>query len=177
MERNSRKLAIALAASLALNLFFVGFAVGRRSGLFHGHRGPRHEHGPALVDHGGRPRRPGMDLGPSGFLRRVGLGDAGPEVTQVLEARRAELRAQRGAVARARAAVAVALNAEPFDAEKLVAALDGLRTESAGAQARMHATFVEVAKTLSPEQRRRMAQAPWFMMEPPPAPQPLDPPH
>jgi uncharacterized membrane protein len=166
MESKPRKLEIALAISLALNLFFVGFAVGRRSGLFHGHHGPRHAHGRALVQHGERPPGPGMDLGPSGFLRRVGIGDAGPEVARVLEARRDELRAQRGAVRRARAAVAGPLNAEPFDAEKLAAALEALRTESADAQARMHATLVEVARTLSPEQRRRMAQAPWFMAEP-----------
>lgn len=167
MDRTAKTLTIALAVSLALNLFFVGFALGRRSGWFHGRPRPHMRERMELMSHGRRGPHPGMELGPAGFLRRAGLSDAGPEVERVIEARREELRERRASVRRARSAVAEALSAEPFDAERFAASLTALQAESARVQTEMHATFVGVAKTLSPEQRRRVAKAPWFLHEPP----------
>lgn len=179
MDRTTKLLALGLAGSLALNLFFAGFALGRRGGF---HRGP-FGRGQSGMHHErmGRRHGPGMDLGPTGFLRRAGLPDAGPEVSRILDAQRSALRTQHGAVGRARAAVAATLRTEPFDAGRFAQTLVALRAETSRMQEQMHGAFVEVARTLSPEQRKRMADAPWFKREagapgPPPGPPPPPPP-
>lgn len=160
-ETSPRKygLMIALAISLCLNLFFVGFAVGRR---MHGRPGFRGHHPPHAMHH------PGMELGPRGFLRGAGLGDAGPEVERIIGARREALRGQRAAIDTARGEVASALRAQPFEAQRFADALAKLQHETTAMQTQMHGAFVDVCKTLTPAQREKLARAPWFGAPPPP---------
>ena len=176
MDSITKRLVIALAVSLSLNLFFIGFGVGRRSGLrgMHMRGGPPGmgmDHG---MDHGmgagagrgaemRRGMERGMELGPRGLLHRAGLDDAGPEVEKIIDAQRAVLRSQRDAIGATREHVADALQAEPFDAQKFAEALTELRTQTGQLQTQMHGTFVEVAKRLSKEQRAKVAHTPWFM--------------
>jgi uncharacterized membrane protein len=151
MQPAQKRLAIALAVSVCLNLFFLGFAVGRRV-----HRPDRHLHERGAMHH------PGMELGPHGFLRRAGLRDAGPDVERILRERRGALRERRAAIEAARHGVAQSLRAEPFDAQRFRTALGTLQTETAQLQTQMHGAFVDVASSLSAEQRQRLAHAPWF---------------
>jgi uncharacterized membrane protein len=108
-------------------------------------------------------RTHGMELGPRGFLQRAGLRDAGPEVEKIMEGQRAALRAQRDSMMAVRGKVTDALQAEPFDAARFAAALAELRTQTTQMQTQMHTAFVEVATKLSLEQRKRVAQSPWFL--------------
>lgn len=145
MERNVKRLAVALAISLSLNLFLVGFGVARRMRMREGRE------------------RPAFMLGPHGFLRRAGLQADDPKLRQILEQRRGKLRAGRHDVMNARDAVRAALEAEPFDASKLDAALGQLRARTGEVQSEMHVTFLELAKVLGPAERRRLAAAPWLL--------------
>ena len=51
------------------------------------------------------------------------------------------------------------LTAEPFDAAALEAALADLRTNLTAAQVASHHSFVEMAKSLTPEERKSLASA------------------
>jgi Spy/CpxP family protein refolding chaperone len=112
---------------------------------------PRGERG-----RGGPGRHDGVSAGR--VLRHAeGLGDD-PEVAAVLERNRERVREQRQATRAARAAVRDALLAEPFDRAALERAFAGLREQRAQAQAAAHATVVELAEKLGPEQRRKLAR-------------------
>jgi Spy/CpxP family protein refolding chaperone len=81
-----------------------------------------------------------------------------PEVAAVLESNRARVRAQRQATRAARRAVHDALQAEPFDRAALERAFAELREQRAKAQAAAHATVVELAEKLGPEERSKLAR-------------------
>jgi len=148
MERTQRRLIIALALSLGANLFVAGFAVARH----------------VLVRRAWGARAHMME--PHGFFGHVGLGGGGPQVRRVLESKGDALRAQQSAVRTAREKVRDALALEPFDRGKLDAALAELRTQTAQLQATMHAAVGEVASSLDGAQRKRLANAPWFLRAP-----------
>jgi uncharacterized membrane protein len=139
MTRATRILALALSASLALNVFFLGFGVARFM-----------TKGPARREDSFE--RPG-DLGAP--MRGMWKGHAG-----VLQPRRE-------AVDAARRAVREALVAEPFQAEALESALATLRNDRGEAAAAMHRALVERARQLSPEERRQVAASRWFLGLPP----------
>jgi uncharacterized membrane protein len=138
----SRRFLLLLAASVALNLFFVGIWAGRHWS--------------------GRDRGPDAEgLGVHAFLRRSGLGDAGPAVQQIVHEQRAAVRQHMHELADARAQVRAALQAEPFDAARLDAALAVLEARTGGMQRDMHSALSKVARVLDPAQRARMADALW----------------
>jgi uncharacterized membrane protein len=135
-----RKLSIALAVSVALNLFGLGFLAARGFGAHHRHDGP---------PHAGEELRARRMRGGHGF---------GPFATQLSEARREAMRSHRRAIADAQRAVAAALAAEPFDRAALEAALQALRAKQAAAGEAAHAALVELAVKLDTKGRRALAE-------------------
>jgi uncharacterized membrane protein len=133
-----RKLSIALAVSVALNLFALGFLAARG---FHGHG----DHGPhareELRKRHGRARH--------GF---------GPYAAELSEARRTAMRSHRQAIGDAQHAVTEALRAEPFDRAALQAALQTLRARQAAAGEAAHGALVELAAKLDAPGRRALAE-------------------
>lgn len=137
-----RRLSIALAVSVALNLFIAGFFVARGvSGR--GMHGGRHHHGPFL--------------GPRALLE-AGGPEAEPLVEGLMKRHGPELRKERGALRSARRGVHDALSREPFDAAALERALAELRARTGSSQAQMHEALVELARQLPAEQRKRLAK-------------------
>jgi uncharacterized membrane protein len=128
-------LTAALIGSLALNLFLGGILVAA-----------------SLRHHG-----PGWHRGPPDMMALMrGHGDEATEAARA--AHRDALRERFDQVRAARAAVADALVAEPFDAAALDVALDDLRNASAEAQGEFHRAFADVAATLSADERRTLAK-------------------
>lgn len=81
-----------------------------------------------------------------------------------------EMRAQHEELSAARRQVADALAAEPFDRERLQRALEKLRTETGAGQALLHEQLLERASQGSHEERKALAQSRWFRgRRPPPA--------
>jgi len=142
MTPTARRLVIALAVSVALNLFLVGFIAMRayRGGSHH-ERGDRH----------------GQELGPRA-LGRDGDPQSDQAMRRVMQRREAALRAQGQKLRATRGAVSAAFRAEPFDARVLARELAELRAQTAESQRLMHEALVEVAPTLTPEQRARLAR-------------------
>ncbi|MDB4986042.1 MAG: hypothetical protein JWN04_1220 [Myxococcaceae bacterium] len=128
MNTLTKRLSWALALSLGLNLFLLGFG-GSRWLRMHG----RHREGAAL--HG--PHAAG--------------------VWRTLVLNTPELRAQHHTLTDARRAVGAALRAEPYDAGKLAGALSALRNTTARSQEMLHQHLLEEAPSLSREQRRELA--------------------
>jgi uncharacterized membrane protein len=134
--RPRRWLNIVLVGSLALNLFLAGILA---AGWM------RH--------HGSRDWRGG----PPGMMALL-HGVGGEAARDAREAHRAVLRERIDAVRAARGALAQRLAAEPFDAAAFEAALDDLRSRSGEAQGAFHEAFAAIAATLSPEERRELAE-------------------
>jgi uncharacterized membrane protein len=130
----AKRLSIALAVSIALNLLLAGFWVGRRV-----HGRPPPERGlPALgAEHDGR-RAPLR-----GLFREHGD----------------ELRDRRRAIGEARSAARETLEREPFDRGALERSLETLRKQTLASQETMHRAIVAAAEKSSPEERRKLARA------------------
>jgi uncharacterized membrane protein len=130
----AKRLSIALAISIAVNLLLAGIFVGR---AFH-RRPPPDRDVPAR--HGERDGRKGPLRG---LFREHGD----------------ELRDKRRAIGEARRTGRAALEAEPFERAALERALEGLRKESGASQEIMHRAIVEAASKGSPEERRKLGSA------------------
>lgn len=140
-----RSLSVALAVSLALNVFLAGFLAAQ-----------------ALRPSEGRPSA----AGPMLFRAGEALGDPGhPAIREVMRAHRQELRAHRRAIREARREVHESMVAEPFDQERLSAALASLRAETTSSQVLLHRALVQLATSMTPEQRARLSK---LSEEPPP---------
>jgi Spy/CpxP family protein refolding chaperone len=140
MTPTVKRLAIALALSLAVNLFLAGFFTMR---ALHGRRHhPRGHHGH--------------------FMGPRGLSGGDPAIKQAMrramQRRDGEFRAHKQRLHDARATVSAAFGAEPFDAAALQRALEGLRADTAESQRLMHDALMEVAPGLTAEQRARLAR-------------------
>lgn len=133
-----------LVVSVVLNLLLVGFVIGRLAT------------GPPLM-------APDPTAG-FGRLLRFLPDERRDAVTPMLrEQVRDVMRTARG-LRREHEAVYDALVAEPYDPAALEAALAGLRTTLNATQEIAHRSLVEVAGTLTVEERRQLAEA---MRKPP----------
>jgi uncharacterized membrane protein len=138
----ARWLTIALAVSVALNLFFLGLFSARAFQRYEG-RTPWAQHGP-----------PGAS-GARRWQRQPRPFD------WMSDAERAELRPRRKEIRTARRQAEEALRAEPFDGERLRRALSDLRRETDGIQAAVHDSMLKRALTMDGEARRRLADSQW----------------
>ncbi len=141
MSRTSRLLAIALAISVLLNVFALGFLIGRT----------RLAPPPPL--------RPGEAI----RLDLRAIGEALPkserrELRRALSERRDELRRRLADLRRAQREVDAALAADPFDPGRLEAAYARLREASAAILEPVQRTMVIFAEKLDSEQRRTLAE-------------------
>jgi uncharacterized membrane protein len=144
MSSIPKKFWVILGVSLAINLFCIGLIAGR------------------LSSHRERPQASFEDdLGPRGFLKRSGLREAGPEVKQILRARREQLKDNMHTLGQSREQVRAALKADPYDAEAAAAAFARSREVASQMQADMHNALLDVSSKLTPAQRRRMADSLW----------------
>ena len=141
----ARRLAIALVASLAINLFLGGMATSRW--LFHAPPGA-HGAGPDGIGHfNRRAAHKALDAG------------ARKRVEAVWRDRIDDIRPRIRAARKARHAVMRELMAEPIDATALDAAYAALRARTDEAQTAVHGVLAEVAQMLPPDQRRRFFRA------------------
>jgi len=138
-----RGLVIALAISVAFNLFALGF-IAARALRPHDMHGPHAMHGPFM--------------GPRGLMREGFGPEAGPMIDKVMARHGDNLRKERVELRQARGAVRDALLREPFDPSQLQAALSSLRARTNSGQARMHEALVELARSLPLEQRKLLAR-------------------
>jgi len=146
-ETWSRRLRILLVVSLAVNLFFIAVvAVWAIAG-------PGYLRG-AMGFHG--PRMMGMP-----FPRQIRgvLNEPGQQILDsMLEARRDAFHANLDAMFDARAALAAAVAAEPFDRSKVEAAMTALRDKEAVLHAGAQSLITELASQLDVEQRGKLAE-------------------
>jgi uncharacterized membrane protein len=138
MTRSGKGLLIALAVSLSINLVLVGFLAGRWLQSI----GPPPGHDPTLMVW---PAIQGLAPAERDALR--------PMLRESLHASRKQIRAIR----RAQRSVQESLRSETFAASDLARSLDELRRALNDSQSARHATLVEVATQLSPDERRRLA--------------------
>ena len=135
-----RTLKIALAVSVALNLFAIGLAAGGvivGARLADDRRAPRHQAFSETVAAMSPETREAVRTG----MRRVALS-ARPDFREAREARREAIAAAR---------------AEPFDAARVEALLARSRTAEARGRARLEAGTIEILQTLSPADRAAFA--------------------
>lgn len=135
-----------LVGSLVLNVFLIG---GIAAGLVV-------RHGPPFFGHDRPARLIGM---PSPHKIRDALpANAQNVIDGVFEAHRRDMHSRIGQLREARRAVAAAMRAEPFDPAGLDAALAGLRAREAEVASAAHGAIAELAATLDPESRARLAE-------------------
>lgn len=137
----ARWLSIALAVSVALNLFCLGFLSAR---AFQRGEGRAERPRPAAAGRG--QHRPRQRPRPFEWMT---------------EAERDELRPRRRALRASRRAVEEALRAEPFEREALTQALGELRRQTDDIQASVHELMLRRAAGMSGDERRRMADSQW----------------
>jgi uncharacterized membrane protein len=130
-----RTLAILLAISVALNLFFLGVAAS-----WAWHR-----------SHDGHDRRHAV----------IHRGDRPDSTSWLSEAERDELRPRRKALRGLRREAEGLLRAETFDGEKFSGSLSALRAETDAIQAALHELLVKKASGAGLEERRSLADANW----------------
>jgi uncharacterized membrane protein len=131
----AKRLAIALAVSIAVNLLLAGIFVGR---ALHRRPPPPERETPAF-----RGERDGRRAPLRGLLREHGE----------------ELREKRRAILEARRKAQSVLDAEPFDRAGLEGALEGLRKETVASQQIVHRAIVSAASKGSPEERKKLGRA------------------
>lgn len=141
----TRWLILALLASLAVNLFIGGLAIGRW--VDHGWRDGPHRHA------GPPPEGPGPR-----WLRRM-VGEEGIDTVRAVWSRHEAvidpLRAEADA---ARSAVADALAADPFVRADYETALAEMRDAMGRMHAAIHGAVTDVVDAMTPEQRSTFAE-------------------
>ncbi len=139
--RTNRWLIGGLVVSLILNLLLVGFMAGRMSGF-----GPPPGFGPDPT---------------SGFFRLLGFlpDDRRAAIAPTLRKDMGELMPVLRKMRGDQHQVFETLTAEPFEPAALETALADLRTNLTAAQVASHHSFVEMAKSLTPEERKSLARA------------------
>ena len=140
----NRGLAIALFASLAINIFLGGFVVGRLAGgpPHSGFGHPRHEAGLMMF--------PDLDV----------LSPAGRETfREVFAARHEALRERHRELSRRRAAFTAALAADPWNRAKAEAALAELKAATDEQETAFAALIIDAFERLSTEDRKALVEA------------------
>ena len=132
----SKWLVIALTLSVAINILIAGFVIGRS----------------------GANRAEALDP-TAGYYR---LMRSWPEERRaafepMMQMHMRGMREHFKALQPAHAAVYAALQAEPFDAQALKAALQQLRSHLHASQIETHESLIEIAAAMSPEERHRLA--------------------
>lgn len=132
--KRSRYIFPALIASLALNLLLIGgFVAGA---WHHRHGGPR-PHGPGLLD----------------FVREL-PPERQDVVRREISSARESMKDLREALRKSWVDANSLLAAEPFDKEKLKAALTSLADAEAKYKAALYGALADTAEKLSPEERK-----------------------
>jgi uncharacterized membrane protein len=129
----TKRLAIGLSISVAINLLLCGFLLGRSV-----RRGPAHKPDVGMHENAPELRHP--------MLRRA------------IEGRRGELVESRKATQAVREAVRDALTKEPFDPALLEHALQELRGQTGRSQEVVHKALLDAAVKGTPETRRELAR-------------------
>lgn len=143
MSRPIKTLAVALALSLGLNLFLLGFWAARAWHKSHG------------------PKRGDLTAGglPHLFYAAKAFNDPQhPKLQRVIQSHKSKLLPRRQAVRKARREVDEALQADPFDKARLEAALANLRKETQTTQSELHSALLDLASEMTPEQRQELDQ-------------------
>lgn len=151
----TRILALALFASVALNLFIGGLLVGRH-GPFGWHPGPPPHGDPHGGPRAGKDRIERMEA----WLMDDLSEDARPVVRRLIAEHRAAIEGERAEHHEARERVRATLAAEPFDPDAYRAALDAVSAAHASRRDGMHAFMIELAAELSAEDRKALAARP-----------------
>lgn len=142
--RRRRWLLGGLVASLAVNMFLIGWMVGAA---------PRG--GPFAIWSWGA----GSTAATPRWLR-AGLGSEGMDRFAVNWRRhRAEMKPLVAEIKSLRGELRAALGAEPFDRARYTAALATLRAHHDALQARIHEVMADTVADLSPDQRRQLMAA------------------
>lgn len=142
----TRRIAIALAASIGLNLFLGGMIASAWI---------------AKRTHEPRDARIAGVAGPFDLRRGVAeLDPSSRDIVREVRRRHGESLRQAGRQMREdRRAVRQALMAEEIDRAELDAALAGMRRSMDAAQVEMHGALADIAMALGPEERRRFLRA------------------
>ncbi len=143
MSASAKRWAIALLASLAVNLFLGGMLVGRWI--------ERPKAGASVQG-----ERGGLSLP---RLRRHLDPPAQATLDEVVAKHRPEIRDRRRKAGRARRRAMAALVAEPFDQAQARAALDEFGDKSLAMQQGAHEAMLELAASLTPAERQRLREA------------------
>lgn len=146
--RAGKWLALALTASLGVNLFLAGLFVGRWVGP------------PPLFAHAAAPRPPERPVQAMLDRMAAALDEANRTKFEVIMDRhRPGLAAAGAAFRESRRRVGDLMAAEPFDKTPLDAALQDLRTRNMDFQRSLHAALTEAAAGLPPDARQKLAAA------------------
>lgn len=141
----NRGLAIALFASLAVNIFLGGFVAGRLAG---GH------------PHAGFGHRPPHEAGLMMFPDLDVLSPAGREsFREIFAARHQTLRERHRDLSRRRAAFTAALAADPWDRAKAEAALAELKAATDEQETAFASLIIDAFEGLSTEDRKALVEA------------------
>lgn len=135
-----KRLAIALALSLAINLFGAGFLVARGLRARDGRGVTAMESPRALM----------------GAARKAGVHE---QARRIMREHRPELRSRRDSMRHARRRARGALTAPAFDAQEMDAALREMRARTNDTQAALHGALVQLATELTHEQRDALVGA------------------
>lgn len=145
MNKLSRQLSIALAISLAINLFFIGFVTARL--VLKSERRELLQQQP-------------YSRGPVGlFGATEALGNPRP-MERLLRKHIQDFKPKRELLRETRERIVKALAADPFDSEELNKALGDLRKATQESQIALHSAFVELATSVSPRERLLLSKSP-----------------
>jgi uncharacterized membrane protein len=145
MNKVTRRLVIALAVSVSINLFLIGFITARFA-----------VRSDTMIPFG-------EEAPPGGPVSLFGatevLGNPQP-MKRLLRKHMKDFKPKRKQLKEARHRVARALATEPFDPKLLHSELGNLRQATRDSQRAIHNALVDLAISLTPEQRQRLAQSP-----------------
>lgn len=161
MNKVTRRLVIALAVSAALNISLAGFVTARLL------LGGRPRYGPPVHEAGPRsptvaPPRSGhriREAGPRGRRSAFRAKRDPDPMRRLMREHEKQFRPQTKTLRDARQRVAQALQAEPFDTASLKIALADLRQATNESQLAIHQALVEVAGSLTLQQRRKLSKS------------------